>query len=246
MSLIRIEEQADCAHVVLNRPQKLNALSPELLEQFIETMHDLRTHPAKLIVLRGEGRAFSAGADLMAFSQGLMGPNALAVADLGRQAATALKDLQQLTLALIDGPCVGGGLVLALSCDLRWTIKGSSFSMPELPTGIPVGWGGLEYMVTSIGMQQTKELIYSGKTISSETALHIGLIGHLFETMNDANCAMEDLIRVPDSTLQATRRQLDAIEQDCYEPKGDAQIMVDATQDPAVVEQLLSRWQTPK
>ena len=246
MSLIRIEAQVDCVHVVLNRPKKLNALSPELLEQFIQTMHDLRTHSAKLIVLRGEGRAFSAGADLIAFSQGLMGPNALAVADLGRQAATALKNLPQLTLALIDGPCVGGGLVLALSCDLRWTINGSSFSMPELPTGIPVGWGGLEYMVESIGMQQTKELIYSGKTISSQTALHIGLIGHIFETIDEASGAMEALIRVPDSTLQATRSQLDAIEQGSYRSEGDAQIMVNATQDPAVVQQLLSRWQTPK
>ena len=246
MSLIRIEAQTDCVHVVLNRPKKLNALSPELLEQFIQTMRDLRTHSAKLIVLRGEGRAFSAGADLMAFSKGLMGPNALAVADLGRQAAAALKDLQQLTLALIDGPCVGGGLVLALSCDLRWTIDGSSFSMPELPTGIPVGWGGLEHMVKSIGMHHTKELIYSGKTISAQTALHLGLVGHIFDTSNKASHAIKALTQVPDSTLRATQSQLHAIEQGSYQSEGDAQIMVNATQDPVVVQQLLSKWQTPK
>ena len=244
MPMIRIEEYTDCVHVVLNRPKKLNALSPELLEQFIATIQGLQTQAAKLIVLRGEGRAFSAGADLIAFSQGLMGPDALAIADLGRQAAIALKDLEQLTLALIDGPCVGGGLVLALSCDLRWSTSNSSFSMPELPTGIPVGWGGLERMVDSIGMQQTKELIYSGKTISAKTALRIGLIGHIFATVDEAKCAIETLAQVPKSTLRATQNQLKAIEQGKYRSEGDAQIIVNATQDPAVVQQLLSKWQT--
>ena len=116
--------------------------------------------------------------------------------------------------------------------------------MPELPSGIPVGWGGLELMVKNIGMHHTKELIYSGKTISAQTALHIGLVGHIFETADEVRDAIKALTQVPDSTLQATQSQFDAIEYGRYQPEDDAQIIVDATQDPAVMQQLLSKWQT--
>ncbi|UCF48708.1 MAG: enoyl-CoA hydratase/isomerase family protein, partial [Myxococcales bacterium] len=108
------------ARVVFNRPEVLNALSPKLLKGLIAVCADLEQNDStKVVVFEGVGGFFSAGADLPAFLAELSGPNAHAVADLGRRATDAIAELPQITVAGIRGHCVGGALVLAGACDVR-------------------------------------------------------------------------------------------------------------------------------
>ena len=241
MARIEIEDGRDVVHLYLNRPKKLNALDPALLEVLIETTNELKDHQAKLIVLAGRGRAFSAGADLMSFSKGFMNADALYVADLGRRAAKSIADLPQLTLARIDGPCIGGGLVLALACDLRWATSDSTFSMPELPKGIPVGWGGIQRLCDTIGVPSAKQLVYGGGTITATQATQLGLIGQNFKQLDHIDHAIKELLNVPRFTLEQTNRQFQSIHQSTFVAKDDAQIMLDAAQNPQVIKHLLSR-----
>ena len=106
--------------LVLNRPEKLNALSRDLLRELIEACGELdRDADLKVVVLRGEGRAFSAGFDLTDAVLADATLSARDAADLGRRATDALARLRAVTIAAIHGHCVGGGVVLASACDLR-------------------------------------------------------------------------------------------------------------------------------
>ena len=242
MSGIDIKEHGEIVHLFLNRPNKLNALTPGLLESFIAAIDGLTQHPAKVLVLRGRGRAFSAGADLTAFAASLTGENSLAVADLGRRAAEALDQLDKLKVAFVDGPCVGGGIVLALACDLRWATAGSRFSMPELPNGIPVAWGGLGRLSAIVGTSAAKELVYGGASITAKRALEIGLVGAEFAHANDVEKALEKLASIPSFTLNHTKQQFREIEVGHFDPAGDASIMVNATKDPDVIQRMTETW----
>lgn len=242
MSAIEIEEHGEIVYLYLNRPQKLNALTPSLLESLIASIEQLSQHAAKVLVLRGRGRAFSAGADLTAFAAPLMGENNLAVADLGRRAAETLHQLDKLKIAFVDGQCVGGGIVLALACDLRWATAGSRFSMPELPNGIPVAWGGLGRLSATIGISAAKELVYSGASISADRALEIGLIGAKFDHASDAAKAIDKLASIPSFTLNQTKKQFREIEVEDFDPAEDASIMVNAAKDAEVIQRMTETW----
>ena len=139
MSGLSVLVEEGIARVVFDRPNVLNALSPSLLNDLIETCADLgRDHSVRIVVLEGAGSCFSAGADLPAFLSLLTGPDARDTADLGRRATNAIAGLPQITVAGIRGHCVGGGLVLAGACDVRIAADDTRFVIPELDAGIPL------------------------------------------------------------------------------------------------------------
>src|SRR5690606_25480672 len=121
-----------------------NALSRVLLQELVRTCRwlDDRTD-LKVVVVRGEGRAFSAGFDLGDFATPSEEHSVRDTADLGWLAAEALAGVRQLTIAAVHGHCVGGGVVLTSACDLRLAAEGTRFSIPEVDLGIPLAWGGI-------------------------------------------------------------------------------------------------------
>ena len=242
MALVETETRGNVTHIVLNRPKQLNALSPPLLELLIECCARIRESESTIVVIRGAGTAFCAGADLPSFAQLLVGPDAQAGADLGRQAAEAIASLPQLTIGWINGVCVGGGLVLASACDLRWSDPNSQFSLPELAIGIPVGWGGTERVAGIVGIAMAKALTFEATPITAETARAMGLISQVFASSAAFDEALLRLTGVPRLTLSSTLKQFDAITTKTYDAKGDAQLMVDAIKQPDVVEKLMTAW----
>jgi len=127
------------ATMLLNRPERLNALSRVLLGEIVDACRWLdATTEIKAVVVRGAGRAFSAGFDLGDFQSLDDEVNPRDSADLGRLAAEALTDTRPLTVAAVHGHCVGGGLVLAAACDLRIAADDVRFSIPEVDLGIPL------------------------------------------------------------------------------------------------------------
>jgi enoyl-CoA hydratase/carnithine racemase len=243
MALVEIRTQGNVTHLVLNRPKQLNALSPQLLEMLIDSCKHLGESDSAVVVLSGAGPAFCAGADLPSFAQHLMGPDAHAAADLGRRATEAVASLPQLTIAWIDGVCVGGGLVLASACDLRWSETYSQFSLPELAIGIPVGWGGTARLAEIVGVAMTKALTFEAKPITAETAHAMGLVSQIFASSDAFDEALLRLAEIPRFTLSRTLKQFDAITAKTFDPHDDAQLMVEAIKRPEIVAKLMSAWQ---
>lgn len=160
------------AHLRLNRPQQLNALSPELMREVINASQWLATLPElRVLVLAGQGRAFCAGFDLNAMreSRGALDREAT---DLGRRMVEAWLAIPAITLAAIHGPCVGGGVVLAAACDLRLASEDARFSIPEMALGIPLGWGGVPLLVRLLGPGLAMQLVLDCTAFDAQQALN--------------------------------------------------------------------------
>lgn len=224
------------ARVVFNRPRVLNALSPKLLKELIEVCADLEQNDStKVVVFEGAGSSFSAGADLPAFLAELSGPDAHAVADLGRRATDAIAELPQITVAGIRGHCVGGALVLAGTCDLRIAADDARFAIPELEAGIPLAWGGMAHLVRLVGATHAADLVLSCRPFGSDEALRAGLISrsvpvNRFERELGAFAA--DIARKPSSVLRVTKRQLLAIRAGTFDAHKDADALLSSLKDP--------------
>lgn len=231
------------ATVTLNRPDKLNPLGPDTLTELIEAARwlDLQRDVC-VVVIAGAGRAFTAGADLLAFGAGGEAGGAVGTregADLGRQMADALEAMRAVTIARIHGHCVGGGVVLASACDLRVAAAGTRFAIPELELGIPLTWGGVPRLVREIGPSMTKELVMTCRPFDADEAKAIGLVNRVVPA-DDVEAEVDRMVDVLAArspfTLEATKRRVDAISEAMVGTAGawgDADAMVTALRDPA-------------
>lgn len=170
LECLRWLQDGPVGRITLARPEKLNALSARLLGEMIELCGWLhRRSDVRVVVVAGEGRAFSAGFDLGDFSVPTTG-DPRDGADLGRLATDALTDVPQLTIAAVHGRCIGGGTVLVGACDLRIASEDALFSIPEVDLGIPLAWGGIPRLVRELGPAITKELVLTCRPFSAEEA----------------------------------------------------------------------------
>ena len=173
---LRVEAEGGLGQLTLDRPKKLNALSTSMLTELAEAARWFDAQPAvKVVFVRGAGRAFSAGADLASFT----GPQALSpreAADCGREMADSIERMRALSIASIQGWCIGGGLVLASACDLRVAAEDARFSIPEVDLGIPLTWGGIPRLVREIGPALTKELVLTCRPFDAAEAKAAGFL----------------------------------------------------------------------
>lgn len=226
------------ARLTLDRPEVLNALSLELLHALVDACHWLgEQEEVRVVVLSGAGRTFSAGADLATLDHLLAeGPTARAAAAAGDAAATALEALGAVTIAQVEGRCVGGGVVLALACDLRVASDAARFSVPELDLGIPLAWGGIPRLLREVPPAVARDLVLTCRTIDAEEALRAGLVSRVHPAAGVA-AAVSDLAgqlaakaRLPvRATLDAVRAELGV-----GAPRGwsDADTLLTAVRDP--------------
>jgi len=201
--------------IVLNRPERLNALSVALMTEIIELCNWITDqHDLKVIVLRGEGRAFTAGFDLNDFTNVYGGANPRAGAELGRIMADTVTNMRQLTIAAVHGHCVGGGVVLTSACDLRMAATGTRFSIPEVDLGIPLAWGGVPRLVREVGPAVAKELILSCRPFTAEEALQLRFINRVVPAdvlISEAQSFADSLASKPTFSLLATKTQVNAV-----------------------------------
>jgi enoyl-CoA hydratase/carnithine racemase len=156
---LRVEVAGGLGLVELARPERLNALSPTLLDELADASRWLATLPdLRVVRLRGAGRAFCAGYDLDAMRSSRATLDRAAT-DRGRRMAEAVSAIPAITIAAVHGHCVGGGVVLAACCDLRIAADDTRFSIPELALGIPLGWGGVPRLVALVGPTVAMELV---------------------------------------------------------------------------------------
>ncbi|MEB3756294.1 MAG: 3-hydroxyacyl-CoA dehydrogenase/enoyl-CoA hydratase family protein [Desulfurococcales archaeon] len=172
--LIRIEEPI--AWVILNRPKKLNALSPELLKELYETFDELEEDDkVRVVVLTGTGRAFSAGADVTAF-MGLTPFKAMIFSKKFHEITLKMEYFPKPIIVALNGFTLGGGMEIAMSGDIRIAAEGVMIGQPEINLGFIPGGGGTQRMPRLTTKSKAKEIIFTGDMIDAKEALKLGLV----------------------------------------------------------------------
>ena len=241
MSGLTVSSSGATARVVFDRPDALNALSPGALRALIDACEGLaRDEAIKVVRFEGAGGCFSAGADLPAFVAELGGSDAHAVADLGRLATEAVAGLPQITIAGIQGHCVGAGVVLAAACDVRIAADDARFSIPELDAGIPLGWGGMAYLVRLVGETLAADLVLSCRPFGAEEALGAGFVSRVIPA-GELPMALDELeaciVGKAANVLRATKQQLREIRHGSFDARNDADALLAALRDPESARQ---------
>ncbi|MFN8060684.1 MAG: enoyl-CoA hydratase-related protein [Vicinamibacterales bacterium] len=178
-SFVRTTRAGSVATVVLDRPDKLNAMNLAMWRDLGAAVHALSTDDAlRCVVIRGAGdKAFAAGADIAAFADERA--NEEQARDYGREmieTMQAIDDCRHPTVALIHGVCVGGGLELAAMCDLRICGASARFGIPIKRLGLVMAYGELRGLVNLVGPAVSLEILLEGRVFGAEEALQKGLV----------------------------------------------------------------------
>lgn len=176
--LIRYAQRDGVATVTLDRPQKLHALTLPMLDELERRFSALDVDPAcRVVMLAASGdKAFCAGADIEAWSAlGALGMWRQWIRH-GHRVFDLLAALRQPTIALVQGIAFGGGLELALACDLRIAAMSAQFCLPETKLGTIPGWAGGQRLSKLVGSARAKQMVFTGEPIDAQKALAWGLV----------------------------------------------------------------------
>lgn len=167
----------------LNRPDKANSLTPEMLEDLVRIATQAQT--ARGLILTGVGKVFSAGADLDAAKAGL------ATSDVWERLSHAIANLPCMTLAALNGTLAGGAMGMALACDIRISVESAKFFYPVMKLGYLPQPSDPKRMVQLVGPSRAKMILMGGQKITASTALTYGLVDEIVEPENLVGRAAE-------------------------------------------------------
>ncbi len=173
--LVGVERHGAVCLLALRRPSKLNALSTDVERALGEALASENLRASRAVVIAGEGRAFSAGADVTEFRDATPASVLAYYRDTG-DVYERFAALPQPTIAAIHGWCVGGGLELALAADFRIADETATFSLPEVSIGIVPSSGGTHRLVRLLGAARAKELVLLRDRVDAQEALRLGLV----------------------------------------------------------------------
>lgn len=176
-----VENDGPLVSLTLNRPAKLNAIDPVMLQALDDALQEIDRDPSirVLLLLAAGDRAFSVGADIHAWAA--LGPLDMwrSWVRQGHRVFDRLASLRQPTIAVINGYAFGGGLELALATDLRLAADHAEFAMPETTLGTLPGWAGTRRLPNLIGVSRTKQMILTGARLDAVTAERWGLVNEI-------------------------------------------------------------------
>ena len=211
------------AILTLNRPEKMNALTPEMREALIAFLARAEEETGiAAIVLRAEGeRAFCAGADLGELKTRTWKSEMSDRAKVRRALPRALEEIGKPVIAALHGYVLGAGLEVAMACAIRIAAETATFGLPELKHGVVPGSGGTQRLPRLVGMSYAMDMMLTGRSIDASTALHVGLVSRVvpYDRLMDEAHAVADAIAKLDpfavkaakaATLRSFRRELDA------------------------------------
>lgn len=172
-----------------NKPAQRNSLSVATLHELNNALTGLLSREdLQAIIFTGTGDVFASGADISELTQ-LNPSSAIEFSKLGQGIFQRIDDAPQLTIAAINGYCMGGALDLALACDIRVAARMAVLSHPGAMRGIITGWGGTQRLPHLIGKRRALELFLTARRINSEEALKIGLVSKVSDPV--VNCALQ-------------------------------------------------------
>lgn len=213
---LTVEADGRIGRIQLNRPGRLNAVTPLVLQELVDAAGWFNDQlDVLVVVVSGGGTSFCAGYDLDAFGDE---PDNLLErreqANLGGRMAEAIERMRAVTIARLHGWVVGGGLVLAAACDLRIAASDTRFKIPEVELGIPLNWAGIPRLVREIGPALTKELVMTCREFSPGEAHAAGFLNRVVaaEALDDQVDALaQDLVTKPAVPLLTTKDQVNAV-----------------------------------
>jgi enoyl-CoA hydratase/carnithine racemase len=181
LSLVETEDRGAVRHLVLNRPEKRNALNHELIEALGEALNDAAANEAvRCVVVRGAGPMFSSGMDTAELAA--LAEDASRVGELREQILSVYNRCEEMakpTIAQIHGGCLGGAMELALACDLRLMAADAVIGLVETRVGLIPDVGGCSRLPAVVGIGRAKELIMTSKLIDGTEAERIGLVNRV-------------------------------------------------------------------
>ena len=208
-TVVEYVKRGPVAHIWLNRPEVLNAYNVAMRDELYEALGAIaEDDDVAVVLLRGRGRSFCAGADLTEF--GTAPSQAIArQVRWQRDVWGRLLDLPVPVICAIQGHCIGSGVELALLCDLRLASAEATFAMPEVQLGMIPAAGGSQTLPRSLGLSAALELLLTGGRIDSAEARRIGLVSRVLPTREALDSEAEALAR----QLVPIRRSIAAVKQ---------------------------------
>jgi enoyl-CoA hydratase len=183
---LRFERSGQVGSLILDRPASLNAVNEQMILDLEAVVQAIQADPeVRVVVVKGEGRAFCSGMDLRAAANRPADRETLrAVWEPWRRALDILQDLTQLTIASIHGPCLGAGFELILACDFRIATTTAFFSSPQVLYGAPPDAGPTYRLPQLIGLAKAKEIVILGERFDAAQAERWGLLTRIVEREN--------------------------------------------------------------
>jgi len=175
--LVEREPEGRIATVLLNRPERLNALNEEIMRALVESLQELdRDGDVRCIVLGGSARAFAAGADIAEMANASV-MDMVAAARVDRW--DAIRAVKTPLVGAVSGFCLGGGCELAMTCDLIVASETAVFGQPETALGLLPGAGGTQRLTRTVGKALAMDMILSGRRLSAREAMVAGLVARV-------------------------------------------------------------------
>lgn len=180
MGFVTYEQDGFVGVVTINRPEALNALNTEVLNDLETVFDNIDLDATRVVVLTGAGdKAFVAGADISAMSM-MTKHEGRAFGKFGNDIFRKIETLPIPTIAAVNGFALGGGNELAMSCDIRFCSENAVFGQPEVGLGITPGFGGTQRLARLVGTGKAKEMIFSGLNIKADEAYRVGLVNAVY------------------------------------------------------------------
>lgn len=209
LETMRCEVNGPLARLRLNRPEALNAANWAWVNDLVTATEYLASTPeAHVVIVSGEGRAFCSGLDVKELAQGHLSVEWFATWERG---VVALANLEAITIAAVHGYCLGGGLQVALACDLRIAATDAVMSIPAVREGVVAALGPMR-LARLIGAGPAKRLCFLGRRFGPEEALALGLITEVVapDALEAHTLALAaELLDIPYTALLHTKRQID-------------------------------------
>ncbi len=193
-TVIRVDRNGPIAEVVLDNPDRLNAMAPVFFTEIKQAFEEIDADPEiRVAILWAEGRLFTAGLDLKAALEGVLGGNLgngsvvtnnldmyKTIHDL-QDAMSAAEKCRKPVIAAVHGHCIGGGVDLTTACDIRLCTKDATFAIHETKIAIVADVGTLQRITNVAGRGMAREMAYTGKRLTADRALRCGLVNEVYE-----------------------------------------------------------------
>ncbi len=180
---ILLEKHDEIAHIVINRPDKKNAISQVMWQEIANCVDQIKADSSiRVVLVKGQSGVFSAGADISEFKALSASPEKLkennAIVQIAQE---KLEELARPTIAVIDGVCVGGGLGLALCCDFRIASTESKFGITPAKLGLLYSKRDTRRLLAQVGPSNAKDILFTGRILKADEAQSMGLLNKLVE-----------------------------------------------------------------
>ena len=220
-NLIQVHPRDTLVEIVINRPEKRNAINWPMMEELSAAIDSIeQIKGARVVLLRGEGTGFSAGIDLMGFSDLIdrfgenWRDNLFPLTAAYQAVVNKFERCSLPVIALLHGYCLGLGLELALACDFRIAAEGTKIGLPETRLGIIPDVGGTTRLTRLVGPARAKELIMTGRNVNLDDAERWGMVNYIVpanELMNKAESLAAEIAQSAPLAVSYTKRVIDGI-----------------------------------